>query len=57
MTVDVYDSCIEIPRIGRADPLDTSGRGLPIVQDLSCNWGWTLNAYGKSVWFQLVAWP
>jgi anti-sigma regulatory factor (Ser/Thr protein kinase) len=57
MTVDVYDSCIEIPRMRRADPLDTSGRGLPIVQDLCHNWGWTLNAYGKSVWFQLVAWP
>uniref|UniRef100_UPI00344382B5 ATP-binding protein n=1 Tax=Streptosporangium subroseum TaxID=106412 RepID=UPI00344382B5 len=57
MTVDVYDSCIEIPRMRRADLLDTSGRGLSIVQDLSRNWGWTLNAYGKSVWFQLVAWP
>lgn len=41
----------------RAGRLDTSGRGLAIVQDLSHNWDWTLNAYGKAVWFQLVAWP
>ncbi|MFF5207218.1 ATP-binding protein [Streptosporangium sp. NPDC000396] len=57
MTVDVYDSCIAVPRMRRANPLDTSGRGLAIVQDLSHNWGWTLNPYGKSVWFQLTAWP
>ncbi|MEU4835450.1 ATP-binding protein [Streptosporangium sp. NPDC023615] len=57
LTVDVYDSCIEIPRLGQVDDLETSGRGLAIVEDLSHNWGWTLNPYGKSVWFQLVAWP
>ncbi|WP_326642460.1 ATP-binding protein [Streptosporangium sp. NBC_01755] len=57
LTVDVYDSCIEIPRMKQPDDLETSGRGLAIVQDLSHNWGWTLNPYGKSVWFQLVAWP
>jgi anti-sigma regulatory factor (Ser/Thr protein kinase) len=57
MTVDVYDSCITLPRMRRAGHLETSGRGLAIVQDLSHNWGWTLNAYGKSVWFQLTAWP
>ena len=55
--VDIYDSCIAIPRMKRAGHLETSGRGLAIVQDLSHTWGWTLNAYGKSVWFQLVAWP
>ncbi|MDP9841695.1 hypothetical protein [Streptosporangium lutulentum] len=49
--------CIAIPRMKRAGRLDTSGRGLAIVQDLSHNWDWTLNAYGKAVWFQLVAWP
>ncbi|MEV0417364.1 ATP-binding protein [Streptosporangium canum] len=57
MTVDVYDSCTAIPRLRRATHMETSGRGLPIVKDLSHNWGWTLNPYGKSVWFQLVAWP
>ncbi|WP_329084150.1 MULTISPECIES: ATP-binding protein [unclassified Streptosporangium] len=57
LTVDVYDSCIAIPRLRRADDLETTGRGLAIVQNLSRNWGWTLNPYGKSVWFQLLAWP
>ncbi|GAA2858278.1 hypothetical protein GCM10010517_16700 [Streptosporangium fragile] len=56
LTVDVYDSCIAIPRMRRAGHLEASGRGLAIVQDLSHDWGWTLNPYGKSVWFQLVAW-
>ncbi|WP_433364495.1 hypothetical protein [Streptosporangium sp. CA-115845] len=26
-----------------------------LVEDLSHNWGWTLNLYGKSVWFQCAA--
>lgn len=57
MIVDVHDSCIAIPRMRRADYLGVTGRGLPIVQNLSHNWGWTLNPAGKSVWFQLLAWP
>ncbi|MBB2913281.1 anti-sigma regulatory factor (Ser/Thr protein kinase) [Streptosporangium becharense] len=56
LTVDVHDSCIAVPRMRRAGDLEVSGRGLAIVQELSRNWGWTLNPYGKSVWFQLVAW-
>ncbi|MEU4409755.1 ATP-binding protein [Streptosporangium sp. NPDC023963] len=57
LTVDVHDACIAIPRLRRAGDLEISGRGLAIVQDLSRNWGWTLNPCGKSVWFQLAAWP
>ncbi|MEV7012643.1 ATP-binding protein [Streptosporangium sp. NPDC051022] len=57
MTVDVYDSRTALPHMRHPDPLETSGRGLAIVHDLSHDWGWTLNPYGKSVWFQLVAWP
>ncbi|MGC5013529.1 ATP-binding protein [Streptosporangium sp. DT93] len=57
LVVDVHDSCIMVPRLRRAGDLETSGRGLAIVCDLSRNWGWTLNPYGKSVWFQLEAWP
>ncbi|MFJ2029624.1 ATP-binding protein [Streptosporangium sp. NPDC087985] len=56
LTVDVYDSCTAIPRMRRADHMEISGRGLAIVKDLSSEWGWTLNPYGKSVWFQLLAW-
>lgn len=57
MIVEVHDSCTVPPRRRWATHLETSGRGLAIVQNLSHNWGWTLTPYGKSVWFQLVAWP
>ncbi|MFI9431742.1 ATP-binding protein [Streptosporangium sp. NPDC052375] len=57
MTVEVYDSCTAIPRMRRATHMETSGRGLAIVKDLSHDWGWTLNPHGKSVWFRLTAWP
>ncbi|MEU8196608.1 ATP-binding protein [Microbispora amethystogenes] len=57
IVVAVYDSCIVLPRVRRAGHLDTCGRGLAIVQTFSHNWGWTITPCGKSVWFQLVAWP
>ncbi|MET8145936.1 ATP-binding protein [Sphaerisporangium sp. NPDC005288] len=57
MTVDVYDSCIAIPELRSAGSMETSGRGLAIVESLSHKWGWNLHPYGKSVWFQLTAWP
>jgi anti-sigma regulatory factor (Ser/Thr protein kinase) len=57
MTVDVYDSCIAIPQMRMAHSMETSGRGLAIVETLSHRWGWTLHRHGKSVWFQLVTWP
>jgi anti-sigma regulatory factor (Ser/Thr protein kinase) len=57
MTVDVYDPSMAIPQMRRADGLDVSGRGLNIVDDLSHKWGCNLNTHGKSVWFQLRAWP
>jgi two-component sensor histidine kinase len=31
----------------------TGGRGLPLVEALSCSWGWHLGGSGKSVWFEL----
>lgn len=57
MTVDVYDSCIAVPHMRSADYMETSGRGLAIVETLSHKWGWNLHPHGKSVWFQLAAWP
>lgn len=57
MSVDVYDSCIAIPRMRAAGSMETSGRGLAIVETLAHKWGWNLHRHGKSVWFQLVAWP
>jgi anti-sigma regulatory factor (Ser/Thr protein kinase) len=57
MTVDVYDSCIAIPHMRTADSTETSGRGLAIVETLAHKWGWNVHRQGKSVWFQLTAWP
>ncbi|WP_181871121.1 ATP-binding protein [Sphaerisporangium album] len=57
MTVDVYDSCIAVPHMRTAGSMETSGRGLAIVEALACKWGWNLHRQGKSVWFQLTAWP
>jgi hypothetical protein len=29
----------------------------PSSRPYSHNWGWSITPYGKSVWFQLIAWP
>ncbi|XVQ87920.1 ATP-binding protein [Microbispora siamensis] len=57
LVVDVHDPCPALPRLRQAGALDLHGRGLAIVQAFSHHWGWALTPYGKSVWFQLVAWP
>ena len=57
MTVDVYDFRIAVPQIRAAGAMDTSGRGLAIVGMLAHAWGWNRHRDGKSVWFQLLAWP
>ncbi|TQS25855.1 ATP-binding protein [Microbispora sp. KK1-11] len=57
LVVDVHDPCPTLPRLRRAGTLDAFGRGLAIVQTFSHHWGWALTPYGKSVWFQLLAWP
>ncbi|MGS2642790.1 ATP-binding protein [Streptosporangium sp. LJ11] len=61
LTVDVHDTCIAVPRLGRAGGLEISGpsqawsrhRPGPLPQ-LGLE---TLTPRGKSVWFQLTAWP
>ncbi|GGO78158.1 ATP-binding protein [Nonomuraea cavernae] len=57
MVVDVHDSCPTLPCLRLAGRFDVGGRGLAIVQTLSHDWGWTVAQHGKSVWFQLIAWP
>ncbi|MBG0816064.1 ATP-binding protein [Planomonospora sp. ID82291] len=57
LTVTVHDPCLTLPRMREVDDLSPSGRGLAIVQTFSHDWGWTLTPYGKSVWFQVLAWP
>ncbi|MEZ0076480.1 ATP-binding protein [Planotetraspora sp. GP83] len=57
LVVDVHDPSSKLPRLRQAGQLDLRGRGLAIVQTFSHHWGWALTPYGKSVWFQLLAWP
>ncbi|MFF4415543.1 ATP-binding protein [Streptosporangium sp. NPDC001559] len=57
MVVETCDSSSEIPRIRNVASMESSGRGLAVVKELSHNWGWLPNPHGKSVWFELVAWP
>ncbi|WP_067180154.1 ATP-binding protein [Microtetraspora niveoalba] len=57
IVVEVHDSCFALPRPRRAGDLDIGGRGLAIVRTFAHGWGWTPTPYGKSVWFQLLAWP
>ncbi|GLX02402.1 ATP-binding protein [Microtetraspora sp. NBRC 16547] len=57
IAVDVYDSSSALPRLCRARHLDIRGRGLAIVETFSRDWGWRITPCGKSVWFQLLAWP
>lgn len=56
LVVDVHDSCSALPRPRQAGDYDLRGRGLAIVQMFSHRWGWELTPYGKTVWFQLLAW-
>ncbi|MEU6410632.1 ATP-binding protein [Microbispora sp. NPDC046933] len=57
LVVSVHDPCPALPRLRQAGSLDLHGRGLAIVEAFSHHWGWALTPYGKSVWFQLLAWP
>ncbi|MEV1199453.1 ATP-binding protein [Microbispora rosea] len=56
LVVDVHDPCPALPRLRHTGALALHGRGLAIVQAFSHHWGWALTPYGKSVWFQLLAW-
>ncbi|MBB5966198.1 ATP-binding protein [Planomonospora venezuelensis] len=39
------------------DDVAETGRGLALVQTLAANWGYSRTPYGKSVFFELPAWP
>jgi anti-sigma regulatory factor (Ser/Thr protein kinase) len=51
----VYDDSPDRPRLRRAGPDDTSGRGLALVERLSDRWGSERLAQGNRVWFQVSA--
>ena len=66
VSVRLDDDCarVEVRDVGRGEPelrpLDTDrtdGRGLQIVDALADRWGYTSNAGGTDVWFELVPRP
>jgi anti-sigma regulatory factor (Ser/Thr protein kinase) len=50
----VHDAEPTMPQLRRAAALETCGRGLAIVHELSSRWGATLYRAGKFVWFELT---
>ncbi|HEX2656710.1 MAG TPA: ATP-binding protein [Polyangia bacterium] len=55
LRVEVSDSAPElIPQIGSPDTDSESGRGLPLVRDLSQEYGVTKEKAHKTVWVELV---
>lgn len=57
LRVDVHDANPALPRIGCGDPMAEEGRGLLMAQSLADVLGWRPAVYGKTVFFELVAWP
>lgn len=52
---EVEDEDPELPSMCTVDADAEGGRGLFLVDMLSCRWGGVLTARGKAVWFQLPA--
>ncbi|MFC6065448.1 ATP-binding protein [Streptomyces ochraceiscleroticus] len=55
LTVSVRDLDSRLPRPAVAGPLDTGGRGLTLIAELSESWGARPEDSGKVVWFTLPA--
>lgn len=55
LAVEVIDASEVGPTPREAQPLDTGGRGLAMVEHLADAWGVTEVVPGKSVWFSLTA--
>ena len=51
--IDVMDTSVAAPVARRAEPYDTSGRGLELVNSLATRWGVDRGPNGKSVWFEV----
>jgi hypothetical protein len=50
----VHDAEPTMPQLRRAGALETCGRGLALVHELSSRWGATVYRAGKYVWFELA---
>ncbi|MFG3439208.1 ATP-binding protein [Nonomuraea sp. NPDC047897] len=50
---EVEDDAPELPRMRQARLEDETGRGLQLVDMLSCCWGADHTAHGKVVWFEV----
>ena len=57
VNVDVSDSSLVEPEVGRPDFDHEGGRGLWLVETLATMWGHTLSDERKSVWFTLALAP
>ncbi|WP_037913506.1 ATP-binding protein [Actinacidiphila yeochonensis] len=51
--VEVRDPSRSLPCLMPVRPMDVSGRGLFLVNELSDRWGVDLQARGKTTWFEL----
>jgi anti-sigma regulatory factor (Ser/Thr protein kinase) len=57
LRVDVHDASPTMPRIRRGDLMAEEGRGLAMAETLADMIGWRPAAHGKTVYFELTAWP
>lgn len=54
LRIACWDSGSGSPRKREAAPDATSGRGIAVIEALSCGWGWELRAGEKEVWAELA---
>lgn len=57
VNVDVSDSSLAAPEVGRPDFDHEGGRGLWLVETLATSWGHVMTDERKSVWFTLAVAP
>jgi anti-sigma regulatory factor (Ser/Thr protein kinase) len=52
--VEVHDAAPDPPRPLPPDPQRVRGRGLHLIEALSCRWGWVDDPAGKTVWAEVA---
>jgi anti-sigma regulatory factor (Ser/Thr protein kinase) len=57
LRVEVHDSSRRLPSMRSSHLFDESGRGLVLVAGIADRHGAYPTAFGKSVWYELIAWP